>query len=121
MEYPFSDNEGRVEMCVEGRWTTVCSNSGEDTIWLAGAACSQLGFSVAGLHMHYAHNIKFIKLSINDKCSQHKLYSIPIFWSTNKNDISLFQQYLRKSFGATNLLQTTHVTLHQTRFKHTAS
>ncbi|XP_064397201.1 scavenger receptor cysteine-rich domain superfamily protein-like [Halichondria panicea] len=34
-------NEGRVEVCMNGRWGTVCNNTPE----LAGAVCSQLGFS----------------------------------------------------------------------------
>ena len=49
LEYPLSENEGRVELCVYGRWVAVCNNNEEDIVQLAGAACSQLGFSVAGL------------------------------------------------------------------------
>ena len=36
-----SANEGRVEMCVDGRWGTVCNNSQEG---IARAVCSQLGY-----------------------------------------------------------------------------
>ena len=36
-----TDREGRVEVCMDGRWGTVCNNNQE----IAGAVCSQLGFS----------------------------------------------------------------------------
>ena len=38
-------NEGRVEVCVDGRWGTVCNNSQKG---IAQAVCSQLGFITAG-------------------------------------------------------------------------
>ena len=40
-----TNREGRVEVCVDGRWGTVC-NSGIEGI--AGAVCSQLGFPAEG-------------------------------------------------------------------------
>ncbi len=36
--------EGRVEVCVNGLWGTVCNKNPE----LAGAVCSQMGFSAKG-------------------------------------------------------------------------
>ena len=37
--------EGRVEVCMDGRWGTVCNNN--QTI--AGAVCSQLGHAAEGM------------------------------------------------------------------------
>ncbi len=39
-----TDREGRVEVCVGGRWRTVCTGSQE----LAGAVCSQMGYIFEG-------------------------------------------------------------------------
>ena len=45
-----TNREGRVEVCMDGRWGTVCNNSQEG---IAGAVCSQLGFPAEGLsHKH---------------------------------------------------------------------
>ncbi len=41
-----TDREGRVEVCVGGRWRTVCTGSQE----LAGAVCSQMGYIFEGLY-----------------------------------------------------------------------
>ena len=38
--------EGRVEVCVNRHWGTVCNNSQEG---IAGAVCSQLGFPAEGM------------------------------------------------------------------------
>ena len=38
--------DGRVEVCVNGRWGTVCNNNQEG---IAGAVCSQLGFPAEGI------------------------------------------------------------------------
>ena len=48
----FTHREGRVEVCVDGRWGTVCNNSQEG---IAGAACSQLGFPAEGISQQYTH------------------------------------------------------------------
>ena len=40
-----TNNEGRVEVCTNGRWGTICNNG---QVGLAGAVCSQLGFSAEG-------------------------------------------------------------------------
>ena len=40
-----TSREGRVEVCVNGHWGTVCDNSQEG---IAGAVCSQLGFLTEG-------------------------------------------------------------------------
>ena len=44
--------EGRVEVCVDGRWGTVCGNSQEG---IAGAVCSQLGFPAEGSYRTCMH------------------------------------------------------------------
>ena len=45
-----TNNEGRVEVCVDGRWGTVCNKSQEG---VAEAVCSQLGFPTEGvLNIH---------------------------------------------------------------------
>ena len=41
----YISREGRVEVCVDGHWETVCNNSQEG---IAGAVCSQLGFPAKG-------------------------------------------------------------------------
>ena len=40
-----TNREGRVEVCLDGRWGTVCNNSQEG---IAEAVCSQLGFAAQG-------------------------------------------------------------------------
>ena len=39
-----TNREGRVEVCVDGRWGTVCNNNPQ----LARTVCSQLGYPVLG-------------------------------------------------------------------------
>ena len=56
-----TNREGRVEVCVDGRWGTVCNNSQEG---IAGAVCSQLGFPAEGV-LHCTYN----NTSIN-QCTQ---------------------------------------------------
>lgn len=44
-----SDAEGRVEVCVNSRWGTVCRGRGETLSWdsnEAGVVCQQLGFNI---------------------------------------------------------------------------
>ena len=41
-----TNSEGRVEVCVDGRWGTVCDNSQEE---IAEVVCSQLGFLAEGI------------------------------------------------------------------------
>ena len=41
----YTDQDGRVEVCVEGQWGTVFFNNQDG---IAGAVCSQLGFAVTG-------------------------------------------------------------------------
>ena len=49
-----TNREGRVEVCVDGRWGTVCDNSQEG---IAGAVCSQLGFPSKGAFLlAYIHS-----------------------------------------------------------------
>ena len=51
-----TNSEGRVEVCIDGRWGTVCSDHQEQT---AGAVCSQLGFPVGGMHNNIMTNTMF--------------------------------------------------------------
>ena len=53
-------NEGRVEVCVDGRWGTVCNNSQEG---IAGAVCSQLGFPAEGMKQILFNLVSRINLS----------------------------------------------------------
>ena len=54
-----TNREGRVEVCMNGRWGTVCNNNQQ----LAGTVCSQLGYSGDG------KLDKFLKLKVLMICS----------------------------------------------------
>ena len=46
----YTSSDGRVEVCVDGHWGTVCNNSQEG---IAEAVCSQLGFTTTGKYQYY--------------------------------------------------------------------
>ena len=49
-----TNRDGRVELCVDGHWGTICNNSQEE---IARAVCSQLGFSAEGYNNIYLFSI----------------------------------------------------------------
>ena len=64
--------EGRVEVCVDGRWGTVCNNNQEE---IAEAVCSQLGFPAEGIRVTFV-----IRQYINcmHVCTRFLLEKIPL-------------------------------------------
>ena len=61
-----SEDEGRVEVCLSGRWGTVCS-SGWDSTSDGHVVCTQLGYQTAGV----ADLVQF--------CSALKLFSLQLW------------------------------------------
>ena len=47
-----TNREGRLEVCIDGRWGTVCDNSQSG---VAGAVCSHLGFPAEGIPIKKVH------------------------------------------------------------------
>ena len=47
MTSSINSGEGRLEVCVDGHWGTVCNTGNREE--LAAAACSQLGFPAQGI------------------------------------------------------------------------
>ena len=47
-----SDQEGRVEVCIDNTWGSVCDNLWDNSD--AGVVCFQLGYSRAGWHGNYS-------------------------------------------------------------------
>ena len=48
----YTDQDGRVEVCVNEHWGTVC-NSNNNQEEIADAICSQLGFTKTGKYQYY--------------------------------------------------------------------
>ena len=59
-----TNREDRVEVCVDGRWGTVCNNSQEG---IAGAVCSQLGWAAAGKHTSRQLTICLVTAAHNEQ------------------------------------------------------
>ena len=53
-----TNREGRVEVCVDGRWGTVCGEGWGDTE--AGLVCARLGFPGQG-ESNFRHSYDYVK------------------------------------------------------------
>ena len=74
-----SSNDGRVEVCVNGRWGNVCNNNQQDTIHVAGAICSQLGIPMTGnmISNYFVH-----ENATSQVCKCHHQYQLSVFQFT---------------------------------------
>lgn len=45
-------NQGRVEMCYNGVWGSVCAGNGQWTQYEASVVCKQLGYNLTDTSMH---------------------------------------------------------------------
>ena len=68
-----TNREGRVEVCMDGRWGTVCNSNPP----LAGAVCSQLGFPALGIN----YKLLFINMGLNQRCYCYRCYCREQVWS----------------------------------------
>ena len=48
----YSRKEGRVQICNEGKWTSVCADSWSENDIEAKVVCSQLGYSMKSGKLH---------------------------------------------------------------------